>query len=61
MATPDGTVWDQWRRTGTSEAFTLGPVLAPLERFKSKLNILDGLGVHDDGPGAPDTEGPARR
>lgn len=57
--TPHGTVWDQWRPHRTADSFDLGSILAPLAPFKSKLNILDGLAVHDDGPGAPHTKGPA--
>ena len=43
--TPHGTVWNQWLPTGTESAFTLSPILSPLERHKSHLTILAGLCV----------------
>jgi hypothetical protein len=41
--TPGGTVYDQWKPSGTESAFTLGPILAPLDPMKSRLLVLDGL------------------
>ena len=41
--TPGGTVLDKWRPTGTETAFTLSPILAPLEPVKQKVIVLDGL------------------
>lgn len=40
---PGGTVIGKWRPTGTETAFTLSPILKPLEALKSKLVVLDGL------------------
>jgi Protein of unknown function (DUF1552) len=59
--TPHGTVWNQWRPQGTvtTTNFTLNTILKPLEAFKSKLNLIEGLGLPPDGPGAPHTRGPA--
>ena len=41
--TPGGTVLDKWRPTGTETAFTLSPILAPLEPVKQNVIVLDGL------------------
>jgi hypothetical protein len=40
---PGGTVIENWRPSGNETAFTLSPILAPLEPVKNKLTILDGL------------------
>lgn len=39
----NGTIKDQWQPTGTETAFTLSPILAPLEAHKSDLLIMRGL------------------
>ncbi|MFT3921582.1 MAG: DUF1552 domain-containing protein [Myxococcales bacterium] len=57
--TPHGTVWDQFRPTGTETDFKLSRILQPLAAHQRKIVVLDGLGVRDDGPGAPHTKGPA--
>lgn len=57
--TPHGTLHDRWAPTGTATDFTLGPILKPLERHRSRLTILDGLKIQADGVGAPHTRGPA--
>lgn len=57
--TPHGTVWNQWKPTGTETAFTLGPILAPLEKHKARINVLSGIGIPDKGVGAPHTKGPS--
>ena len=57
--TPHGTVWDQFRPTGGETEFTLSRILKPLAAHQKKIVVLDGLGVRDDGPGAPHTKGPA--
>jgi hypothetical protein len=41
--TPGGTVMDRWRPTGTETAFTLGPILKPLEAHKSRLVVFQGV------------------
>src|SRR5688572_14815159 len=41
--TPGGTVRDKFWPTGSESAFTLSPILAPLEALKSKLLVLQGL------------------
>jgi hypothetical protein len=38
-----GTSYPEWWPTGSERSFTLGPVLAPLERYKDRLIILSGL------------------
>jgi len=41
--TPNGTIPDAWRPTGTERDFTLSSILSPLERHKSELIVLDGI------------------
>jgi Protein of unknown function (DUF1552) len=56
--TPHGTVYDNWKPSGGQTDFTLSPILKPLEPYRGKLNILDGLRIQADGVGAPHTKGP---
>jgi hypothetical protein len=56
--TPHGTIYDNWKPSGSETDFTLGPILRPLERHRSKINVLDGLKIQADGVGAPHTKGP---
>lgn len=56
--TPHGTIWNAWKPKGTETDFTLGPILAPLERHKKKLVVLAGLEIKAPGVGAPHTKGP---
>jgi len=53
--TGNGTVHDAWRPSGSETSFTLSRILAPLEAFKDRLVICDGLNqrVFDTGPGRP--------
>jgi hypothetical protein len=57
--TPHGTVFDQWRPTGSGSDFKLSRILAPLAPLQKKLVVIDGMGIRDDGVGAPHTKGPA--
>jgi hypothetical protein len=41
--TPHGTVWDQWRPSGSETGFTLSPILEPLADFRDRLVIVDGV------------------
>ena len=41
--TPHGTVWDQWRPSGSGSNFTLSPILQPLESRKDEIVIVDGV------------------
>ncbi|MFZ6183396.1 DUF1552 domain-containing protein [Nannocystis pusilla] len=41
--TPNGTVMKNWRPSGDADAFTLSPILQPLEPFKQELVIVDGV------------------
>jgi hypothetical protein len=43
--TPHGTVLDRWRPGGGETDFTFSPILAPLERHRDKLLIIDGLNM----------------
>lgn len=56
--TPHGTIYDNWKPSGGQTDFTLSPILKPLERVRSKINVLDGLKIKADGVGAPHTKGP---
>jgi Protein of unknown function (DUF1552) len=49
----NGTIYDNWVPTGTETNFTLAPILSPLEAFKDRLVILDGIDVKSaqNGPG----------
>jgi hypothetical protein len=56
--TPHGTIYDNWKPSGTTTDFTLGPILAPLERHKASIAVLDGLRIeHSRVPAPPHTEG----
>jgi Protein of unknown function (DUF1552) len=57
--TPHGTIMDAWQPAGDPTSFTFGRILAPLEKHKSKLVVIRGLGIPDKGVGAPHTKGPA--
>jgi hypothetical protein len=59
--TPHGTILDAWRPSGTDAAYTFGPILKPLEPFRHRITVLDGI---DNlvAPGVPATthqSGPA--
>ena len=41
--TPQGTVMDAWRPTGTETDWALSQILEPLAPFKTKLNVVSGL------------------
>ncbi|RYZ06752.1 MAG: DUF1552 domain-containing protein [Myxococcales bacterium] len=56
--TPHGTVYDNWKPSGGERDFTLSPILQPLEPYRSKITVLDGLKIQADGVGAPHTKGP---
>jgi Protein of unknown function (DUF1552) len=49
----NGTIYDNWAPTGTETSFALAPILSPLEAFKDRLVILDGIDVKSaqNGPG----------
>lgn len=55
--TPHGTIWDQWLPTGSESSFALSPILSPLARHQSRLTVLAGLSIPDQGIGAPHTKG----
>ncbi len=57
--TPCGTVGPKFWPTGTETAFTLGPILAPLADFKSRMLVLRGLDMKSAsaGPGNSHTKG----
>ena len=41
--TPNGTIMENWRPKGSEHAFTLSPILAPLEAHKADIVVLDGV------------------
>lgn len=40
---PNGTIYEKWKPSGSETNFALGPILEPLNPYKSELLILDGL------------------
>lgn len=57
--TPHGTIFENWRPSGTVNDFTLPYILEPLAPFRNRIAVLDGMGFKSGGPGAPHTRGPA--
>jgi hypothetical protein len=51
--TPNGTLLEHWRPTGSEHSFELGPILAPLEPHKQDIVVLDGVDAESayHGPG----------
>lgn len=51
--TPNGTILENWRPTGTPQNYELGPILKSLEPHKSDIVVLDGVDELSayDGPG----------
>ncbi len=47
---PHGTIRSNWLPQGTTDAFTLSPILQPLADVQSKMVVVDGLEVRPDGP-----------
>lgn len=47
----NGTIRDNWLPTGTTEDFTLGPILDPLAPFQSVLTVVDGVQIYAGGAG----------
>lgn len=57
---PHGTIREAWLPTGTPDDFVLSEILAPLEPFRDRTTIIDGLSVFPSGPpGGQHTVGPA--
>jgi hypothetical protein len=56
---PGGREMEAWRPKGTEDAFTLGASLAPLERLKRHLVVMNGLDlkVTAEGAGHPHSKG----
>jgi hypothetical protein len=56
--TPHGTIYENWKPSGTTTSFTLGRILTPLAPFQRKINVLDGLQITHSAVRAPShTEG----
>ena len=51
LFSPNGTIHENWVPTGTTDDWTLSPILAPLADFQDQLIVLDGLEVLRAGPG----------
>jgi hypothetical protein len=43
--TPHGTIWPNWRPSGSETAFTLSPILAPLAAHQTRISIVDGISL----------------
>ena len=58
---PNGTKYERWRPTGYEHNFFLSPILAPLERHRDNLLVIDGLELASAGvgPGGPHQRGMA--
>jgi hypothetical protein len=56
----NGTIYNNWRPSGTEHDFTLGPILAPLEPFKDDLIVIDGLRFNSGGAGNNHMSGPSK-
>ena len=41
--TANGTIYENWKPTGTETNFTFGPILQPLAPYKAKVMVLDGV------------------
>ena len=56
--TPHGTVHENWVPQGGETDFAFGSILAPLERHRGKVAVLDGINVRaDTSVGFPHTKG----
>lgn len=51
LFTPCGTIFDEWVPSGGERDFTFKRILEPLEPFREKLLVLDGLNMHIPGAG----------
>jgi hypothetical protein len=51
MFSANGTIPKNWTPTGTETAFTLSPILSPLEPLKSKVIVLQGIDQQGGGAG----------
>jgi len=47
----NGTIHENWAPTGGETDFTLSPILSPLEPYRDRMIVLDGLDMSRDGPG----------
>lgn len=58
----NGTVRENWIPTGTETDFQLSPILAPLEPYREKLMVLDGIDMQSAqaGPGDAHQKGMAQ-
>jgi hypothetical protein len=58
--TNNGTIKSAWKPTGGERDFVLGPILAPLEPFRSELVVLSGMDAESSyhGPGSDDPHMP---
>jgi hypothetical protein len=56
----NGTIYDNWRPTGSEHDFELGPILSPLEPFKDDLIVIDGLRYNAGGAGNNHMSGPSK-
>lgn len=45
LMTANGTILDNWKPVGSGASYTMGPLLQPLERYKARMNLLQGVHV----------------
>lgn len=60
LFTNNGTIKSAWRPQGTETSFQLGPILAPLAPYQSKLIVMEGIDMESSyhGPGSGDPHMP---
>ncbi|HZO12316.1 MAG TPA: DUF1552 domain-containing protein, partial [Polyangiaceae bacterium] len=49
LFSPNGTIFNTWKPSGTENDFTFGAILAPLESYKSYVTVVDGLRYAEGG------------
>ena len=58
LFSPNGTIFNTWKPSGTENDFTFGAILAPLESYKSYVTVVDGLRYAEGGAGNHHMQGP---
>lgn len=58
LFSPNGTIYEAWKPSGTENNFTFGSILEPLEPYKSYVTVLDGLRYASGGAGNNHMQGP---
>jgi hypothetical protein len=58
LFSPNGTIRNNWKPSGSQDDFTFGSILEPLEPYKSYVNVVDGLRYANGGAGNRHMQGP---